>query len=116
MLSWRSDIKPSAPIACPNRAAGPQIRGSRRRSTRASDCKHGSCLGPVHLGPVASGVAQVRSRTLGSILCVDDDQETARVLALALVCLGYDVELAADGEIGLAKITAKRPDLVLCDF
>jgi DNA-binding NarL/FixJ family response regulator len=36
-------------------------------------------------------------------------------LAEALTELGYTVELAPDGEIGLAKIIAERPDLVLCD-
>jgi len=48
-------------------------------------------------------------------LCVEDDPETASLLAEALTELGYTVDLAADGEIALAKILAKRPDLVLCD-
>jgi len=48
-------------------------------------------------------------------LCVEDDQETASLLAEALSELGYSVDLAADGEIALAKILAQRPDLVLCD-
>ena len=51
-----------------------------------------------------------------SLLCVDDDHEGATLIAEALSDHGYAVELAADGEIGLAKILAKRPDLVLCDL
>jgi DNA-binding NarL/FixJ family response regulator len=30
--------------------------------------------------------------------------------------LGYRVELAPDGEVGLAKILANRPDLIICDL
>ena len=46
---------------------------------------------------------------------MEDDQETASLLAEALTELGYSVEHAPDGESGLAKILAARPDLVLCD-
>jgi DNA-binding NarL/FixJ family response regulator len=46
---------------------------------------------------------------------VEDDPETASLMAEALTELGYRVELASDGESGLAKIVAQRPDLVLCD-
>ena len=49
------------------------------------------------------------------ILCVEDDQETSSLLAEALTELGYIIEAACDGESGLAKILAQRPDLVLCD-
>jgi DNA-binding NarL/FixJ family response regulator len=48
-------------------------------------------------------------------LCVEDDQETASLLAEALTELGYMVETAPDGERGLARILEMRPDLVLCD-
>jgi DNA-binding NarL/FixJ family response regulator len=46
---------------------------------------------------------------------VEDDPETASLLAEALRELGHTVELAADGERGLAAILTKCPDLVLCD-
>jgi DNA-binding NarL/FixJ family response regulator len=51
-----------------------------------------------------------------SILCIEDDQETASLLAEALTELGYAVELAPSGELGLAKIITNRPNLVLCDL
>lgn len=57
-----------------------------------------------------------RSAPNASILCVEDDQETAGLLAEAMGELGYAVELAPDSELGLAKILANRPDLVLCNF
>jgi DNA-binding NarL/FixJ family response regulator len=46
---------------------------------------------------------------------VEDDPETASLLAEALRELGHTVELAGDGEAGFAAILARRPDLVLCD-
>ena len=49
------------------------------------------------------------------ILCVEDDEETASLLAEALVDLGYTVERASDGEAGLAAIRMSPPDLVVCD-
>jgi DNA-binding NarL/FixJ family response regulator len=49
------------------------------------------------------------------ILCVEDDRETAGLIAEALVELGYEVDVAEDGMSGLARIAEWRPDLVLCD-
>ncbi|SEG71796.1 DNA-binding response regulator, NarL/FixJ family, contains REC and HTH domains [Methylobacterium sp. 190mf] len=49
------------------------------------------------------------------ILCVEDDEETASLVAEALVDLGYTVERASDGEAGLSAIQMSPPDLVLCD-
>jgi DNA-binding NarL/FixJ family response regulator len=52
---------------------------------------------------------------LSRILCVEDDEETASLLAEALIELGYSVERSPDGEQGLAAIISERPDLVICD-
>ncbi|MET0527973.1 MAG: DNA-binding response regulator, partial [Microvirga sp.] len=52
---------------------------------------------------------------MSTILCVEDDQETASLLAEALTELGYEVDTAQDGEMALARILAKHPDLILCD-
>ena len=49
------------------------------------------------------------------ILLVEDDRETASLLAEALTELGYTTDLASDGERGLEAIRSTRPDLVLCD-
>jgi DNA-binding NarL/FixJ family response regulator len=46
---------------------------------------------------------------------VEDDDETASLLAEALTELGHTTELATDGEQGLEAIRSNRPDLVLCD-
>jgi DNA-binding NarL/FixJ family response regulator len=54
-----------------------------------------------------------RSSTL---LCIEDDGETASLLAEALSEFGYTVELAPDGERGLEAIFAKPPDLIICDI
>ena len=50
------------------------------------------------------------------ILIVDDDPIILRLLASRLKNSGYDVVSAIDGESGLKKAIAKKPDLVLLDI
>jgi DNA-binding NarL/FixJ family response regulator len=51
-----------------------------------------------------------------SILCIEDDAETASLIAEDLSERGYCVQLEADGTAGLAAIRRTLPDLVLCDI
>jgi DNA-binding response OmpR family regulator len=50
------------------------------------------------------------------ILCIEDDRETAALIAEELVDRGYDVTVAHDGREGLAAILRTMPDLVLSDI
>ena len=50
------------------------------------------------------------------ILCIEDDRETAALIAEELVDRGYAVTLAHDGNEGLAAILKTMPDLVLSDI
>jgi DNA-binding NarL/FixJ family response regulator len=50
------------------------------------------------------------------ILCIEDDRETAALIAEELVDRGYDVAIAHDGREGLAAILRTMPDLVLSDI
>jgi DNA-binding response OmpR family regulator len=50
------------------------------------------------------------------ILCIDDDRETAGLIAEELVDRGFRVGLAFDGEEGFQAIVAEQPDLVLVDI
>jgi len=50
------------------------------------------------------------------ILCIEDDRETAALIAEELVDRGYEVSIAHDGHEGLAAILKNTPDLVLCDI
>ena len=50
------------------------------------------------------------------ILCIEDDRETAALIAEELVDRGYMVILAHDGREGLAAILKTMPDLVLSDI
>jgi len=50
------------------------------------------------------------------ILCIEDDRETAALIAEELVDRGYAVTLAHDGRDGLAAILKTMPDLVLSDI
>ncbi|MFY9643318.1 MAG: response regulator transcription factor [Rhodomicrobium sp.] len=53
---------------------------------------------------------------MSTILCIEDDEQTAGLLAEALTELSYTVELARDGKEGLAAILSHKPDLVICDI
>ena len=50
------------------------------------------------------------------ILCIEDDRETAALIAEELIDRGYAVTLAHDGRDGLAAILKTMPDLVLSDI
>jgi DNA-binding NarL/FixJ family response regulator len=49
------------------------------------------------------------------ILCIEDDAETAALIAEDLQERGYIVNIAAGGHEGLSAILKTAPDLVLCD-
>jgi DNA-binding NarL/FixJ family response regulator len=50
------------------------------------------------------------------ILCIEDDRETAALIAEELLDRGYDVTIAHNGREGLAAILRTMPDLVLSDI
>lgn len=52
----------------------------------------------------------------GTILVVDDDIETLRVLTEILQQEGYRVRPANSGQVALASIAAQKPDLILLDM
>jgi DNA-binding response OmpR family regulator len=56
------------------------------------------------------------SDTHKNILCIEDDLETASLIAEELAERGYQVHLAGDGREGFAAILKIRPDLVLSDI
>jgi DNA-binding response OmpR family regulator len=49
------------------------------------------------------------------ILCIEDDVETAVLLAEEFEERGYQMSLAHDGQRGFAAILKDEPDVVLCD-
>jgi DNA-binding response OmpR family regulator len=49
------------------------------------------------------------------ILCIEDDPETASLIAEDLQERGFFVTIALDGDMGFQAITKLHPDLVLCD-
>jgi len=50
------------------------------------------------------------------ILCIEDDRETAELIAEELVERGFEVSVAHNGQEGFAAILKLCPDLVLCDI
>ncbi len=51
----------------------------------------------------------------GTILVVDDDQDTLKLLKLILESSGFQAVLAENGKVALALMNEQKPDLVLCD-
>src|SRR6202035_2932497 len=70
--------------------------------------------------PPSPGAALVKttpmSETPTKILCIEDDRETAALIAEELAERGYDVHVAHDGREGFAAILKFMPDLVLSDI
>jgi DNA-binding response OmpR family regulator len=56
------------------------------------------------------------SETRRKILCIEDDRETAALIAEELAERGFDVQLAHDGREGFSAILKTMPDLVLSDI
>lgn len=56
-------------------------------------------------------MANARAR----ILCIEDDHETARLIAEELADRGFETSVAYSGQEGLLAIMRRPPDLVLCD-
>ena len=56
------------------------------------------------------------AETRKKVLCIEDDRETAALIAEELVERGFEVSVAHDGRAGLAAILKNMPDLVLSDI
>lgn len=50
------------------------------------------------------------------ILCIEDDRETAALIAEELIERRFDVVMAHDGGEGFAAVFKSMPDLILCDI
>ena len=53
---------------------------------------------------------------MSRILLIEDDDNNAYVVSARLGRLGYEVAVAGDGEAGVARARALRPDLVIMDL
>jgi DNA-binding NarL/FixJ family response regulator len=49
------------------------------------------------------------------VLCIEDDRETARLIAEELADRGFEVSVAYGGQEGLMAIMRSPPDIILCD-
>jgi DNA-binding response OmpR family regulator len=50
------------------------------------------------------------------VLIVEDDEHIARIYDIKFAQSGFETSLARDGEEGMAKIIAEKPDLVILDL
>ena len=51
----------------------------------------------------------------GRILIIDDDPDITEAMTVVLEHKGYTVESAANGSIGMERIKANRPDVIILD-
>lgn len=51
----------------------------------------------------------------GRILIIDDDPDITEAMNVVLTNKGYTVDSAADSQEGMAKLAAKKPDLIILD-
>ena len=49
------------------------------------------------------------------ILLIDDEPEFAEMVKIRLEANGYQIDLAADGATGIARVAVDRPQLILLD-
>lgn len=83
---------------------------SRRRANDPSAARHAS------MGLRSGDMTAKPADRAWRILCIEDSHEAATLIAESLQEFGYEVQLAHDGQEGLAKILEFRPDMVLCDI
>ncbi|NRA39290.1 MAG: response regulator [Planctomycetes bacterium] len=56
------------------------------------------------------------STETASILIIDDDESTRIILGAILKDVGYKIETADDGDVGIKKFLQKQPDLIITDM
>ena len=71
---------------------------------------------PTQIAPHSPRLDDFMTPTKTKILCIEDDRETAALIAEELIDRGYEVVLGHDGREGLAAILRTMPDLVLSDI
>ena len=57
-----------------------------------------------------------RKLSLSRVLVVEDHPDGREILRTLLELMGYDVEVASDGEEGVARALARPPDVALVDI
>lgn len=53
---------------------------------------------------------------MASILLIDDDKDVRETLGRSLSHAGHDLDFAENGAVGLRRMKAQCPDLVICDI
>ena len=83
---------------------------------RTQKCANGKGFARLAHNQWRRPISELTMQTQRKILCIEDDRETAALIAEELVDRGYAVTIAHDGREGLAAILKTMPDLVLSDI
>ena len=65
--------------------------------------------------PAVEDLVDCMTQTRRNILCIEDDRETAGLIAEELAERNFEVTLAYSGQEALLSIMRASPDLILCD-
>jgi two-component system response regulator HydG len=84
-------------------------------STPASPRKLREDANPAHEGPVSDEAAK-RSKTRPRVVVADDEASARSGLATLLREEGFEVVLAEDGNVALARVEESAPDVLLTDL
>ena len=60
--------------------------------------------------------AKSQGSALKTVLCIEDDQDTAELIAEELESRGFSVVVASDGQQGWSMLFKSRPDVILSDI
>ncbi|MCP4697083.1 MAG: response regulator [Gammaproteobacteria bacterium] len=71
---------------------------------------------PVNRELLAMILDKYRSGTTASVLVVEDDQVSRKIMKVMLNNAGWEVELAENGRVALELIAMKRPNLIVLDL
>jgi CheY-like chemotaxis protein len=66
--------------------------------------------------PVASRSPERTEHTPRNVLIIEDDEDAAEWLSIALSFHGHRLTIALDGATGIAKARELAPDVILCDL
>ncbi len=71
---------------------------------------------PLDAAEVGDQTATMQRQPRKTILCIEDDRDTAELIFEELESRGFNVIVANDGREGWALLPKSRPDVILCDL
>ena len=101
-LAWRRGLRPQ--------------RGPRPGSQFVVELPAAAKPVATERSPESSPLLRLKPRRKRRVLIVDDNQDAAEALLLALTALGHEVHVAGDGPAALRLVPRLKPEVALLDI